>query len=349
MPLLKEADLKKQIREKKFDRLYFLYGQEKYLIKHYTQLLTQKALGKGYSDFNFQTFPNGTSDIDAIAEAVEALPMMAERKCVVVYDLNVESLSAAGLKKLYELLEDLPDSTVLVIAQTTLEMDVKKSAKWKKFLAAAQKAGTTVELTKRGAAALEKQLISWAEKRGNGLSAFNAGRILQLCGDDLLILSNEMEKLCAYAKDREITLEDIQSVVTQNLETTVFVLSKALMAGDFDKAYQQLDLLFYQREEPVAVLAVLSSAYVDLYRVKAALESGEDPGNLSQSFDYKGKEFRLRNAQRDGKRLSMDTLRRSLRLLLEADVKLKSSRVDNRVILEQMIAQLKLVAEGGGR
>ncbi len=109
MPLLKEADLKKQIREKKFDRLYFLYGQEKYLIKHYTQLLTQKALGKGYSDFNFQTFPNGTSDIDAIAEAVEALPMMAERKCVVVYDLNVESLSAAGLKKLYELLEDLPD------------------------------------------------------------------------------------------------------------------------------------------------------------------------------------------------------------------------------------------------
>ena len=184
MPLLKEADLKKQIREKKFDRLYFLYGQEKYLIKHYTQLLTQKALGKGYSDFNFQTFPNGTSDIDAIAEAVEALPMMAERKCVVVYDLNVESLSAAGLKKLYELLEDLPDSTVLVIAQTTLEMDVKKSAKWKKFLAAAQKAGTTVELTKRGAAALEKQLISWAEKRGNGLSAFNAGRILQLCGDD---------------------------------------------------------------------------------------------------------------------------------------------------------------------
>lgn len=347
MPLLKENDLKKQIREKNFDRLYFLYGQEKYLIKHYAAQLTQKVMGKGYSDFNYQTFPTGTSDIDAIAEAVEALPIMAERKCVTVYDLNVESLPAPGLKKLYELLEDLPDTTVLVIAQSTLEMDVKKSAKWKKFLAVTQKTGTAVELAKRGAVALEKQLISWAEKRGSSLSASNAGMILQMCGDDLLFLSNEMEKLCAFAKDREITREDIQQVVTQNLETTVFVLSKALMAGDFVKAYQQLDLLFYQREEPVAVLAVLSSAYVDLYRVKAALESGEDPVKLSQCFDYKGKEFRLRNAERDGKRLSMETLRQSLRLIVEADVKLKSSRVDNRVILELLIAQLKMATGGG--
>ena len=95
------------------------------------------------------------------------------------------------------------------------------------------------------------------------------------------------------------------------------------------------------------ILAVLSSAYVDLYRVKVALESGVAPFQLSQSFPYKGKEFRLRNAERDVRNMSMEQLRQSLRLILEADIRLKSSRVDNRVILEELIAQLRLAAEGG--
>ena len=43
----------------------------------------------------------------------------------------------------------------------------------------------------------------------------------------------------------------------------------------------------------------------------------------------------------------MEQLRQSLRLILEADIRLKSSRVDNRVILEELIAQLRLAAEGG--
>ena len=42
MPQIKETDLKKQIREKTFDRLYVLYGEEKYLIKHYTTQMVQK-------------------------------------------------------------------------------------------------------------------------------------------------------------------------------------------------------------------------------------------------------------------------------------------------------------------
>ena len=105
--------------------------------------------------------------------------------------------------------------------------------------------------------------------------------------------------------------------IRDSLETTVFVLSKALVAGRYDQAYRQLDLLLYQKEEPVMILAVLSSAYVDLYRVKVALESGVAPFQLSQSFPYKGKEFRLRNAERDVRNMSMEQLRQSLRLILE--------------------------------
>ena len=70
---------------------------------------------------------------------------------------------------------------------------------------------------------------------------------------------------------REITKDDIDLLVTKNLETTVFVVGSALMAGNYDKAYQQLDLLFYQKEEPVAVLAVLSSNLSLIHILKTEL------------------------------------------------------------------------------
>jgi DNA polymerase-3 subunit delta len=345
MPQIKEPDLKKQLRSKEFARLYFLYGEEKYLISFYAGQLVEKLLGRNPSDFDFQQLQGADATVDGIAEAVEALPMMSEKKCVRVDDLDVEAMNAQELSKLYELLEDLPESCVLLIAQTTLQMDGKRSAKWKKFLTAAEKAGAVVPLEKRGAAALEKQLVEWAAKRNCTLTPADAGRMVQMCGDDLTTLGNELEKLCAYAAGRAITREDIEAVVTQNLETTVFVMAKALVAGDYDRAYRQLDLLFYQKEEPVAVLAVLASSFIDLYRVCVAKESGENIGVIAADFQYKGKEFRLKNAERDLRRMNIEYLRACLEIMIETDAALKSSRVDRRVLMEEMFARMMLCSQ----
>ena len=86
----------------------------------------------------------------------------------------MEALNAGELAKLYQLLEELSETTVLIISQSTLEIDAKRSAKWKKFIAAAEKNGTVVLLEKRGEIALEKQLVQWAEKRGCGLTQLAA-------------------------------------------------------------------------------------------------------------------------------------------------------------------------------
>ena len=98
MAQLKESELKKQIKEKAFVPLYFLYGEEKYLISHYTEAIVNKVLGKSYSDFNFQAFDGGKASIDEIADAAQALPLFAEHKCVLVKDLNVEALNAGEPK-----------------------------------------------------------------------------------------------------------------------------------------------------------------------------------------------------------------------------------------------------------
>src|SRR5699024_4505201 len=147
--------------------------------------------------------------------------------------------------------------------------------------------------------------------------------IISSSGSDLQTLQNEIRKLCAFVGQGTITREHIEKVVARNMETTVFMLSNALAGGQYDRSLQLLDQLFYQNEEPISILAVLSSAFVDMYRVQVALESGGTYHTPAQWFDYKGKEFRLRNAQRDMRGLSSGQLRQILSLLMETDIQMK--------------------------
>ena len=349
MPQITEAEWKKQLEKGVLKGFYFVYGPEKYLVQRSAARVKEKASEGPFPDFNLQVFDGTECSLDELAEAVEALPFMAEEKYVLVSDLDVEARNAGELEKLYACLEDVPESTVLFFYLPGLTPDMKRSAKWKKFLSTAVKKGNALEFPRRTSADLEKLLGAAAGKHYCVLTRENARRMINLCGNDLQTLFNELEKLCAYVKEGEIPASVIDRLVTKNLETTVFALSKDILAGRYEAAYGVLDTLFSQNEEPGSVLAVLSSAYLDLYRVRAALQSGETALEPSKHFDYKNKEFRLRNAERDGRKLSTAMLRQSLEALSAADAQLKGGRGDRklfqRLTMEKLIAELLWIAE----
>lgn len=345
MPQLTEAELKKQLDSGNAPSVTFFYGPEKYLIDKYTKRFLDKVGNVPFPDFNLQRFDGRETSVDVIADAVEALPFMAERKCVTVSDFDVESCGATELSKLHELLANLPETTALLFYCPSVEPDMKRSSKWKKFLAAVNQAGTSAVFERRTGAELEKTLCASASRRGCDLSRSNAGRIISYAGSDLRTLTNELEKLCTYTGKGEITASIIDRLVTRNLDANVFMLGKAIVAGEYDKAYGILDLLFYQNEEPVSILAALSSVYLDLYRVRASIQSGLTAQEPAKHFDYKGKEFRLRNAERDVRRLSLAALRESLGVLLDTDAALKGARGSRRIVMEKMIARLLLAAQ----
>lgn len=341
-----ESELKKQLREEPA-RLYFLYGEETYLTAHYAAQIARKVVGEDdLGGFNLQKFDGQTASFDAIEEAAEALPLMAPRKCVVVRDYDVAA-SGAAHDRLMALAADPPESCVLVFWQDAVQPDLKKNAKWKAFAAAVDKTGACVEFRRKTTGDIVKLLCAGASRRGYTLSPDNARLLVEQCGDDLNRLLNELDKLCALAGRSEITRAHIEDAATRNLEASVFDLSKAILQGNYRRAYGILDTLFAQKEEPVAILAVLSGAYADLYRAKAAAQAGRQATELAADFGCKGREWRLRNAARDCARLPVEALRQSLDVLAEADGNLKSSRTDKRIVLEQTAARLIVLAKGG--
>ncbi len=338
---MNESQLKTALKEA-VASVYVLYGEESYLVEQYTRLIAKQAVGDPDDAFNMHRFDGQTITPEQLEEAVEALPLMAERTCVTVRDMDL----AAHAERLAEILQQMPDTCVLVFWQMTVQPDKKKG--WTTVFAEVEKRGCVVNFARKTPADVVKLLVGGAKRRGCTLAADDARLMVEQAGNDLNLLLCELDKLVALADGGAITREMIERMGTKNLEARVFDLSKAILQGRAKQAYELLHQLFVQREEPVTVLAVLSNAYADIYRAKIASLGGVPAESLTADFkSYKGKEFRLRNAARDAGRMSVEALRESLAILAQADNDMKFGRQDLRTLLEQTVSRLIARAQLG--
>ena len=344
MARLNEQDLKLQIKENQLSNAYFIYGEEGYLKQFYVNKLTDILVDKTFRDFNLHSFNGKKTPLDDILKDADMLPMMSEYNLILVCDYPFDK-SAADVDMIKEYLADVPPSTVLIFWYDNIEVDIKKNSKWKNVEAAFSKAGASVNLEKRSEGELVKLLVSGCKKRGAVLSSDNARYLISVSGSDIKTLLNETEKLSSYAQGQEITKQIIDKLAVKSLQAKVFDLSKAIVRGDYEKAYSVLNTLFEAKEEPVSVLAVISNCFIDMYRVKCAKIAGESFDDVANYYNYKGREFALRNASRDCANLSVNQLRKSLDVIMQADNSLKSTSTDSRLILEEMMVKLLLISK----
>lgn len=342
MPSISEADLKKQIKSDSFSRVYLIYGNESYLKHHYYNLLIKKCVDENFADFNLHIF-SSPSDISEIVFAAEAMPMMSDRTCVAIKDMKLSDLDESNKKRLFELISDIPETCVLIICFLTTEAEGKG---WKELLSCCDKYGSTLRLDKMSRADLIKYVIKGASSRGCNIEYSAANYFLNLVGDNLTSILNELEKLCANAGGGEITKENIDSVTVKNTEVKIFELSNNLVTGNCDKAFSILDSLLKQREEPISIMGTIIMCYVDMYRAKVASSGSHRPEELLSVFNYGKSDFRLRNGAKNSSKMSIGMLRECLEILAAADESLKSTSIDQRLILEEAMIKLFLIANG---
>ena len=330
MPKIDEMQLKKEIKSGDFKNAYLLYGEESYLKEYYANELKNKIVDKTFEAFNYHSFDGKDTELDDILKDAQMLPMMSEYNFVLVKDYPIEK-SSNDIKLLEEYLSDAPDSTVLVFWFDALDPDVK-SAKFKKVIKAFEKAGNCVELQKRSENDVAKLLVNGAKKRGALLDINVAKYLISVSGNDMKNLLNELDKLAYYA--------------TKCLQARIYDLSKYVVAGKSSLAYDVLNTLFEMKEEPIIILSAVSGVYVDMYRVKCAKNAGLGFDDVAKYFNYRGREFALRNATRDCANLSLEQLRTSLDEISKTDVKLKSTAIDKKLLLEELVIKLILTAKG---
>lgn len=345
MGKLSEAELKKQIKSKNFSPIYLLFGTEQMYVRSYTDKIVGAVAGKNPSDFNFHSF-SGEINLDEFAASIQIVPFMSEYNCVLVSDIFFDEMNSDELARFRDITNQVIDTTVLIISMPTYVPKKNKSA-FESLKKSVEKNGSICKFDKLNQSMLERSIAKWANNCGKRISHINAMKLISYCGDDLNLLKNETEKICAYASGEEISDSDIEKLATVNLETKIFALSEAVLNGNGQKAFNTLDMLFYQQEDPIGMIYILSMSYVDAYRMRVADECGILSDKVAKDFEYKNRAFALSKAKKSTLKVSTQALRKSLDLLVEADTTFKSAAVNQRLYMEQLVAKLLLVAKEG--
>ena len=212
--------LKSDLSAGNIGQVYIFYGEESYLREYYLGEIKKKLVPAGFEEFNYHRLSGKTLTMQELNEAVEAMPMMAERTLVVVTDCDLFKLPEDQRTALIALLNDFPPYCCLVFVYDLIEY--KPSKTYKKLYEALDKNAQSVKFE----AQERSDLINWIARRfralGKGIDAQTAEHLIFTCGALMTGLVPEIEKIGAYAKGKNITIDDINAVADPVLDAVVF-------------------------------------------------------------------------------------------------------------------------------
>lgn len=199
----------------------------------------------------------------------QTLPMMGAHRMVYVRDLA--STPADELAALVPYLEAPSPTTVLFAVTSKLDQRVK-------FYAAAKKRGFLHVLE------APRQVEGWirteAADRGVRLAAGAVSRLADAVGGDLSRLALCLEQLALYAGGKEVVADDVDDLVADTRERTVFELTDAIGAADRARALVAIGSLAEQRQSAIGVLVMLGRHLRQMALVHVARAEGASAQEL---------------------------------------------------------------------
>ncbi|MEE0946755.1 MAG: DNA polymerase III subunit delta [Acutalibacteraceae bacterium] len=347
MAVCNESHIKNDIKLSAFAPCYIIYGNDGYL-KRQNALNIVNAVVDTEDIFNFQKFV-GECSLQEVYDAKEQLPLMADKKCILIEDYDFLDCSASDFEKLLQICGEKSEDCVVVLLFTAIDFDLKKLPdRFKKLVSATEKCGgRAVLINHRQTGELVKTVIGACEKRGCSMRSDVARFFIDYVSSDTDTIINEIEKLCAYKKSGSIDIPLIKKICIQNIEQSIYDLSAKIIGKDVGGALTLLDELLYMRIKPLMILSTVSSVYVDALRVYAAKKDGTNMAEFIEKFGYSGRSFLIDKAVKNLSILTVKQLKISIDELCRADNMLKSFSGEDRIVLEELIVRLSYIASKG--
>ena len=316
-------------------KLYLFHGEETYLRDHYLGKLREQLLTGGMGEFNLHELSAKEMSPRALEEAVDCLPMMAERTLVQVTDFDLFKAGEKDREEYIRILSQLPDYACVLFLYDLI--DYKGDARTK-LAAVLREHGTVVDFVRQS----QGDLTDWVRRRfkalGKDIDSRLALELIFLCGDLMNNLIGEIEKIGAYAQGPRITREDIDAVATPQLDAVVFRMTDAIGEKNFDRAMSVLGELFQMQEAPIKILWSLGRQMRQLYSARLALAQGRGGAYVAGLWNLKP--YPADKLMASARRFSLPWCRRAVVLCGQADLAMKSTGQDGRELLTNLMLEL---------
>ncbi len=323
----------RDLKSGKLAPVYYLHGPDVFMLDSALEAITAAAAPEGLNDFNHEKFNGKDALGEKLVAAVEQLPFMVDRRLVIVRD--VQDMPSAEFEALADYFGNPSPTTVLVLhANTSSKKLDGRSSIVKKM----RKCADEYEFKAFYENEVDDFVRMQAQRRNLNIKPEATAYLVEAIGTDLAGHVSALDKLDLYlgvAEDRTIDGKIVREVVANNRVHNVFALTDALGGRELETALGMLESMLHAGESGIKIVSMIARHF----RILAKLQ---DPDVARMSKNDKAKAagvvpFFVQNYQRDANRFSRTEVQAIRKGCVETDFALKSSRLDEKTIVETLV------------
>ncbi len=334
--------LKQRLKKNEPSGVFAFFGEEEYLKSYYTKKLVSYADKSPTPEFNYVTFNDETVSIDALRDAIDTPPFMWEYKAILVNGLPLSN--KALFTSLCEICDDIPDGVILIFSFKAGDIDTsaykkkKDKSAYVPFLECIERFGLCVEFEKQGGAKLFDWISRVFASKNVGVTREAVEFLPAYCGNDMTVLISEIEKLCSYRSDSDITVSDVEFVCCPNAEYQIFDLASAVVERNASKTRAIMQNFRFNSVAPELIMGSISKNFCDMLYVKTNFAENKNPSDVKNAIGMP--DWLYRRILASASKTDVKTLERIVLACSDADRKLKSFSGDPYTVLELLFCEI---------
>jgi DNA polymerase III subunit delta len=356
-----------ELESRKLRPAYVFVGDEAFFRKRFRDAILEHLVPADLRDFSLFEFDLGENDLAEVLDRARTPSLMAPFQ--VFFVRGVKNLFGRGSndEKLAAIEEYCknpnPDALIIFVADhisipaDVRRMEMQDKERYQRIRETMGPYCGIVELARVEEGEAVRWIAEYCASREVPvkMDADGARELVDALGGDMMMISNELEKLMLYvgAKNR-ITLGDVETMVLAAKQRSLYELTDAISSKDRVRALEVLDAMLSSGDGEEAAIGHIYMLAKTFRQMLVILERNVRDQRMLWAALWQGfrvppfaaddiiKQARRYKSRRD--------LTRAIRLVAKADLALRSNPVSKRMVLERLVMDLttepKLEAPG---
>ena len=317
-------------KDKKFP-IYVFYGDEDYFINEACLAVKTHSLKDTDPSLSLVEFKGDETSGGVIFDELRTIPFFASKnKLIVVEEADV--FVEKNRETLEKYLQTPSNHASLVLV-------CSKWDKRTKLATLVDKVGISIECKRLKDHLLPGWIPTRAKHYKKNISSAAAQKLVEDVGNNLAIIDKHLEKLSIYLSEKTtIDERDVDALVGVDRSRTVFELTDAVAQRNAAGALKILSQMLTHGEDSVRIISLLAWQIKRLWRAKQILKQGGDEHKVTSELQVVP--FFAKRFFEQIKLYTEEDLMKKHALLLETDVKSKTSSFGTQLLLELLVYKL---------
>jgi len=344
-----------ELESRKLRAAYVFVGDEAFFRRRFRDAILEHLVPADLRDFSLFEFDLAETDLAEVLDRARTPSLMAPFQ--VFFVRGVKNLFGRGSnEEKLAAIEDYcgnpnPDALLVFVADhisipaDARKMEMQDKERYQRIRETMGQYCGMVELARVEEGEAARWIGDYCTGRGVKIDADGARELVDALGGDMMMISNELEKLILYVGEKKrVTLGDVETMVLAAKQRSLYELTDAISSKDRVRALQVLDAILASGEGEEAAIGHIYMLAKTFRQMLIILERNVRDQRMLWAALWQG--FRvppfaaddvIRQARRYKNRRE---LTRAIRLVAKADLALRSNPVSKLLVLERLVMDL---------